>query len=596
MKKFTLLFSAVLLGFGMMAQQRESVTSGLRNDSNTGLQKTSAVQNLSAKSSNVKSFIYSEGFETSPDPSTGALPEGWTVTRSTTIAAGPGAAATTGKWFRHEPGVYGFSTGDYVRTGVAAMAIGYTAPEFTWAISPEIVVPAAGANPLYLEFWTWYVNDGGSGFYPTNYYVAVKADGVWNTVQSVIGSAEVPNNEFEVSSLIEMGAYAGKTIQIAFIYEYTDGYQMAVDDIVLYEVANSDFVLENTAFGPTFALVPGTELTFAGTVRCNGLTEGQPTVSLKVNGVEESSAQVTTVLYYGDTEDVEFTYTPTVAGDYTFELVLEADDVLENNSFDGSFFVYEAITFAEDFENIDWTDPENPVVIFPPVGWAQTANTNDWAWTSTYAIDGQIAASCKQVLNDPEALLVTPAITIAEGKVMRPSTLSFLTTGLNNGYGYGNSTLVVKYATEYPSTNWTELLSFELVDDGAVEHNIDISELPVGTYYFAFAATSAFSYQTYLSFVFVDNVIIFNEEITGVNNNTFANFNVYPNPFSNHINISNPALINRIVVTNVVGQNVLDVNTNGASQIETSNLAAGLYIVSFEANNGERFVSKMIKK
>jgi hypothetical protein len=83
---------------------------------------------------------------------------------------------------------------------------------------------------------------------------------------------------------------------------------------------------------------------------------------------------------------------------------------------------------------------------------------------------------------------------------------------------------------------------------------------------------------------------------TSVNNNDFANFSAYPNPFNNQISISNPAAVKRVVISNLIGQNVLDINTNGTATIETSNLSAGVYMVSFVAENGTRLVKKMIKK
>jgi hypothetical protein len=84
---------------------------------------------------------------------------------------------------------------------------------------------------------------------------------------------------------------------------------------------------------------------------------------------------------------------------------------------------------------------------------------------------------------------------------------------------------------------------------------------------------------------------------TGVETNgAFANFTAYPNPFSNQITISNPAAVKRVVVSNLIGQNVLDISSNGTATIETSSLSAGVYMVSFVAENGTRLVKKMIKK
>lgn len=82
----------------------------------------------------------------------------------------------------------------------------------------------------------------------------------------------------------------------------------------------------------------------------------------------------------------------------------------------------------------------------------------------------------------------------------------------------------------------------------------------------------------------------------GISTGTFANFSAYPNPFSNQITVSNPAVVSRVVVSNLLGQVMLNVNTNGAAQVETGSLFSGIYLVTFQAANGERIVNKMIKK
>jgi hypothetical protein len=84
--------------------------------------------------------------------------------------------------------------------------------------------------------------------------------------------------------------------------------------------------------------------------------------------------------------------------------------------------------------------------------------------------------------------------------------------------------------------------------------------------------------------------------ITGLNTNILTGLSTYPNPFSNQITISNPLLVSRMVVANLVGQVVMDVRTNGAATVETANLSTGIYLVTFEAANGDRIVRKMIKK
>lgn len=82
----------------------------------------------------------------------------------------------------------------------------------------------------------------------------------------------------------------------------------------------------------------------------------------------------------------------------------------------------------------------------------------------------------------------------------------------------------------------------------------------------------------------------------GVNTNALSNLSAYPNPFSNQITISNPSVVSRVVVANLIGQVVMDVRTNGTATVETGSLSKGVYLVTFEAANGESIVRKMVKK
>jgi uncharacterized repeat protein (TIGR02543 family) len=79
--------------------------------------------------------------------------------------------------------------------------------------------------------------------------------------------------------------------------------------------------------------------------------------------------------------------------------------------------------------------------------------------------------------------------------------------------------------------------------------------------------------------------------------NTLSNLNVYPNPFSNFITLSNAEMVTRVVITNIIGQVVMDIPMNGSQRIiETGSLKTGVYLISFQASNGERVVRKMVKQ
>ncbi|MDD2279835.1 MAG: choice-of-anchor J domain-containing protein [Bacteroidales bacterium] len=221
MKKTLLVITGLFLGFSLLAQNVA--------------REVEASTSINTKTSTPKGVIYSEGFEVSTSPETGLLPEGWVQKRTTTLDATPETDASAPKWFRCEDGVYGFEdSSPYIRTGVASMATGYTAPNFTWAISPEIAIPTPEEGATTFEYWTWYKPES----YATSYYVKILADDTWTTVITMIGT-EATNNLFTTAVTVDLTPYHGKTIQIAFIYEYTDGMQMAIDDITIY---NSDAV------------------------------------------------------------------------------------------------------------------------------------------------------------------------------------------------------------------------------------------------------------------------------------------------------------------------------------------------------------------
>jgi uncharacterized repeat protein (TIGR02543 family) len=128
----------------------------------------------------------------------------------------------------------------------------------------------------------------------------------------------------------------------------------------------------------------------------------------------------------------------------------------------------------------------------------------------------------------------------------------------------------------------------------------------VGEYAFTDVEPGVYSYSvTKDGFVTsAGTVTVTDEDVTvpvtltlvGINTNTFANFSAYPNPFSGTINLSNPAVVSRVYITNIIGQRVMDVATNGAGNVETATLPAGIYLVTFEAASGERTVRKMVKK
>lgn len=120
-----------------------------------------------------------------------------------------------------------FGDNTYVHTGDRSAALNYNATDFNWLVSTDINMPATGN--VDLKFWLWY-KSGELGL--TKFYVNVFADGIWNTILTY--NTESQTTAFDSEIVASLDAFIGKTIKIAFVYEYNDGYELAVDDISIY--------------------------------------------------------------------------------------------------------------------------------------------------------------------------------------------------------------------------------------------------------------------------------------------------------------------------------------------------------------------------
>ncbi|MDY0319771.1 MAG: choice-of-anchor J domain-containing protein [Candidatus Cloacimonadaceae bacterium] len=192
-------------------------------------------------------------------------------------------------------------------------------------------------------------------------------------------------------------------------------------------------------------------------------------------------------------------------------LTMDADHEVQ------AFFSLPAGALAEDF-NLD-----DPV----PGDWTETANSVSWEtgdntfffnMFDNFTMIGQVAT-------DPEERLITPAV-ILDGTI---NELSYWLAGGNNVYGYGSSTVQVKYKLAEASL-WTNLGDpIDLANgEGPMYISLDLSAIPNGTYQFAFAVTSTFDLSPYLSWVGIDNVV--GPRLASVNSNDLALTKVtYPN-------------------------------------------------------------------
>ncbi|MGE0018203.1 MAG: T9SS type A sorting domain-containing protein [Draconibacterium sp.] len=72
-------------------------------------------------------------------------------------------------------------------------------------------------------------------------------------------------------------------------------------------------------------------------------------------------------------------------------------------------------------------------------------------------------------------------------------------------------------------------------------------------------------------------------------------FNVYPNPFNDNITIENNDRLTRVVVVNIAGQRVIDIEYPNR-EIRTANLVSGVYVISLYTENGIAKSERIIKR
>lgn len=183
----------------------------------------------------VNSFPHSDGFET-----TNEYFQCWNILYNTEEDGGLNGnnliePPTTNTWVLLTPEGFNGNGANYINNGDKAAAIGYPSPDFNWLVSRNIEVPASGSYEL--KWWQWYKSDAD---YVSKLHLVISINNSWNTLATY--STEAQTNEYASEMQVSLNDYLGETIKIAFVYEYNDGYQAAIDDITIDETTNNQLI------------------------------------------------------------------------------------------------------------------------------------------------------------------------------------------------------------------------------------------------------------------------------------------------------------------------------------------------------------------
>ena len=237
--------------------------------------------------------IFSEDFERVDANPVGAIPEGWTVYADDLVNTTQ-LPALSQAW-----DIYNFGE----ELGNMAISISWTEPQGNycdrWLVTPAIVVPDSG---YYLNF----VAVGYDDSFPEVLEIKTSNAGVdkesFTTSLMNIPAVPVGFNEY----MINMDAYVGDTVYVAFINK-GDGYYVMLDDIKVIVPAQNEITLSKLNV-PAYARV-STDFSVKGTVVNKGMAPLTSfDVTYSIDGGENVATYTVTGLNIAYNGTYEFTH------------------------------------------------------------------------------------------------------------------------------------------------------------------------------------------------------------------------------------------------------------------------------------------------
>ncbi len=141
---------------------------------------------------------------------------------------------------------------------------------------------------------------------------------------------------------------------------------------------------------------------------------------------------------------------------------------------------------------------------------------------------------------------------------------------------------------------WELINIWDQTTENPEQFSVDIPELS--------NAPNAMFKWTYISndigyFWSIDDIYVGQSTNTSISNTKHNSIMFYPNPFTNQLTIDGIKNVERIVISNIVGQKVHEVNnSNDSHKINTSQLKKGIHLVTLHYNDGSRITRKLIKQ
>ncbi|MCG2611583.1 T9SS type A sorting domain-containing protein [Flavobacterium sp. SM15] len=242
---------------------------------------------------------------------------------------------------------------------------------------------------------------------------------------------------------------------------------------------------------------------------------------------------------------------------------------------------------------------------FPPTGWTIDTQVTSRPWAkvsaqtlglkTTFLIAGTESAFINYTAAYNEANLISPSFSLAG---YATSNFNFkVKVGWNYMINLNAGNLFAKISTDNGSTwtlLWMEEDSPEFVDDGDGDGNSDLYNtanvsIDLAAYLGMSNLKIKFEYiGTDADAVSVDDIVV--DGTLSTNDFLSSKFSVYPNPAKNFVTVTskNSAAINKVVITDINGRTVNSIDVDGVTetQINISELNAGVYFLNIDTNEG----------
>jgi hypothetical protein len=493
---------------------------------------------------------------------------------------------------------WGLSTTQNHTTGGTTSAVHTYAPSSAgdqegWLITPAVHVPTVGEYEM--EFWsynafpTWYGKNSvkistGSANPADNQYTEV-----W-TVSSVTASW--------VAATVDLAAYAGQTIYIAFIYEGNDAHNWFLDDVTIAQKPTSYVVTFNVLAGTTpleganVAIASQNLTTNAAGVATINLVDGTYPYVVTFAGMTEATGNV--VVEGADVtvpvtmnEDIETPYGLFVMVDGSDALFTWNNDLSETDDMESyDNFIIENIgdyTLVDvdgsttygvtntTFTNSGYT---GSFIVFNPA--ATTPALADGAWA---AYSGTKYLACFAATSGPATpnndWLITPQVLGMDGL-----NFSFMAKSVTSQYGLERFKVAV-------STTGTAPADFTVISAGTyvtapiawTEYSYDLSAYAGQEIYVAINCVSSDAFA-----FFVDDITF---SLNKKASKDFLGYTVYLDGTQVAEGLTETAYFFEELAVGTHTAGVKSVYTSGASEIVTIDfeISEPLYTVTFNVTS-----------